>query len=103
MSQEPAPQKPEQDTDRRPWLQYSVAGKAFIFPLLVLMGLGWLLDSWLGLFPGFTVLGAVSGFFIGLWILIRIEKRLVEQEQQRHHPHPTPSRGDGESPRNRRS
>jgi F0F1-type ATP synthase assembly protein I len=72
-----------QETDRRPWLQYSVAGKAFILPLLVLMGVGWLLDRWTGLFPGFSVLGAIVGFFLGLWILVRIERRLVEQEQHR--------------------
>jgi F0F1-type ATP synthase assembly protein I len=70
--------------DRKPWLQYSVAGKAFILPVLVLMGLGWLLDTWTGLYPGFSVLGAIVGFFLGLWILIRIEKRLVDQETQHH-------------------
>ncbi len=75
--------------DRKPWLQYSVAGKAFILPVLVLMGLGWLLDRWTGLYPGFSVLGAIVGFFLGLWILIRIEKRLVDQETQRRQSHST--------------
>lgn len=94
--------------DRKPWLQYSVAGKAFILPVLVLMGLGWLLDRWTGLYPGFSVLGAIVGFFLGLWILIRIEKRLVDQEAQRHRNRSTtknPSSTDDnneDSPRNSR-
>jgi F0F1-type ATP synthase assembly protein I len=87
-----------QETDRRPWLQYSVAGKAFILPLLVLMGLGWLLDRLTGLFPGFSVLGAIVGFFLGLWILIRIERRLVEQERRLHGKKSEPKDKDSPPP-----
>ncbi len=71
------------DSDRRHWLGYSMAGKGFILPLLVLMGVGYLLDRLTGLLPGFTVLGAVVGFFLGLYLLLRVERRLVEDQRRR--------------------
>ena len=72
-----------EESDRRQWLQYSMVGKLFILPVLALMGGGWLLDRATGLTPGFTVLGAIVGFFLGLYLLLRVERRLVDDEKKR--------------------
>lgn len=68
--------------DRRDWLGYAMAGKGFILPVILLMGAGYLLDRLTGLLPGLTVLGAVIGFFIGLYLLIRLQRRLVEHQRR---------------------
>jgi ATP synthase protein I len=41
----------------------------FISAVLVWMGIGWLLDRWLGTDPWLLVAGIVLGFVLGTWLL----------------------------------
>ena len=59
------PEGEEQETTRKSGMAYA-AGLAIFFSVLSFMGLGWLLDRWLGtswLMLAGIVLGAVAGFY----------------------------------------
>ncbi|MFP4355849.1 MAG: AtpZ/AtpI family protein [Phycisphaerae bacterium] len=62
------------ESDRRHRLQYSMVGKGFVLPVLVLMGGGYLLDRYLG---------GVVGFFLGLYFLVHVERKIVADETER--------------------
>ena len=75
--QENEPREPgdgEQETTRRSGVAYA-AGLAIFFSVLSFMGVGWLLDRWLGtswLMIAGIILGAVAGFYEFIRIISRI-------------------------------
>ena len=76
--QENEPREPgdgEQETTRRSGMAYA-AGLAIFFSVLSFMGVGWLLDRWLGtswLMLAGIVLGAVAGFYQFIRIISQIK------------------------------
>ena len=76
--QENDPQEPgdgEQEATRKSGMAYA-AGLAIFFSVLSFMGVGWLLDRWLGtswLMLSGIVLGAVVGFYEFISIISRIK------------------------------
>ena len=76
--QENDPQEPgegEQEATRKSGMAYA-AGLAIFFSVLSFMGLGWLLDRWLGtswLMLAGIVLGAVAGFYEFIRIISQIK------------------------------
>lgn len=64
----------EQEEARRSGMVYA-AGLAIFFSVAAFMGLGWLLDRWLGtswLMIAGIILGAVAGFYEFIRIISRI-------------------------------
>lgn len=53
-------------------LQVAGVGWEFVAALIVCIGLGWLIDRWLGSMPWGIIVGSVLGFAVGLYRLIRI-------------------------------
>ena len=76
--QENEPREPgdgEQETARRSGIAYA-AGLAIFFSVLSFMGVGWLLDRWLGtswLMIAGIVLGSVAGFYEFIRIISQIK------------------------------
>ena len=76
--QENDPQEPgegEQEATRKSGMAYA-AGLAIFFSVLSFMGVGWLLDRWLGtswLMLAGIVLGAVAGFYEFIRIISQIK------------------------------
>jgi F0F1-type ATP synthase assembly protein I len=69
------PEGEEQETTRKSGMAYA-AGLAIFFSVLSFMGLGWLLDRWLGtswLMLAGIVLGAVAGFYEFIRIISQIK------------------------------
>ena len=65
----------EQETTRKSGMAYA-AGLAIFFSVLSFMGVGWLLDRWLGtswLMLAGIVLGAVAGFYEFIRIISQIK------------------------------
>ncbi|PYS75524.1 MAG: hypothetical protein DMF67_01465 [Acidobacteria bacterium] len=65
----------EQETTRKSGMAY-VAGLSIFFSVLSFMGVGWLLDRWLGtswLMLAGIVLGAVAGFYQFIRIISQIK------------------------------
>ena len=65
----------EQETTRKSGVAYA-AGLAIFFSVLSFMGVGWLLDRWLGtswLMLAGIVLGAVAGFYQFIRIISQIK------------------------------
>ena len=65
----------QQETTRKSGMAYA-AGLAIFFSVLSFMGLGWLLDRWLGtswLMLAGIVLGAVVGFYEFIRIISQIK------------------------------
>lgn len=60
---------------RKSGLVYAAALSIF-FSTLILLGLGWLLDGWLGTDPWLTVAGIVLGAGLGFYQFIRLLSRL---------------------------
>ena len=70
-----APEGEEQEATRKSGMAYA-AGLAIFFSVLSFMGLGWLLDRWLGtswLMLAGIVLGAVAGFYEFIRIISQIK------------------------------
>ena len=66
----------EQETTRKSGVAYA-AGLAIFFSVLSFMGVGWLLDRWLGtswLMLAGIVLGAVVGFYEFIRIISQLNK-----------------------------
>ncbi|MDT7687592.1 MAG: putative F0F1-ATPase subunit Ca2+/Mg2+ transporter [Acidobacteriota bacterium] len=66
----------EQETTRRSSVAYA-AGLTIFFAVLTFMGVGWLLDRWLGtswLMVAGIVLGAVVGFYEFIRIISQLNK-----------------------------
>ena len=69
------PGEGEQETTRKSGMAYA-AGLAIFFSVLSFMGLGWLLDRWLGtswLMLAGIILGAVVGFYEFIRIISQIK------------------------------
>jgi F0F1-type ATP synthase assembly protein I len=73
----PENDEPEEEVTRKSGMAYAAALTLF-FSVLVFLGVGWLLDSWLGTSPwmlvGGLVLGAVVGFYEFIVILSKATK-----------------------------
>jgi F0F1-type ATP synthase assembly protein I len=76
--QENEPREPdegEQETTRRSGVAYA-AGLAIFFSVVSFMGVGWLLDRWLGtswLMIAGIILGAVAGFYEFIRIISQLK------------------------------
>ena len=57
--------------------RYSGLGCMFAAAVLVFMGLGWLLDRWLGVFPALMVVGALVGAGLATYSIYR---KLLERD-----------------------
>jgi len=83
------PSEPQEHklSEPRVWMKYIVVGKLFILPIMVLSTGGYFLDKLIGVAAGFSVLGLITGFCLGMWMLIRVEKALVKEELERSGRH----------------
>jgi Uncharacterized protein conserved in bacteria len=68
-------EREEQETNRKSGLAYAAAGALF-FTVAIFLGVGWLLDRWLGTSPWLLVLGVVLGSGLGLYEFVRITSKL---------------------------
>ena len=78
----PMPEEHKLSEPRR-WMKYIVVGKLFIIPIMILTAGGYFLDRLIGFHVGFSVLGLITGFCLGMWLLVRVEKALVKEERHR--------------------
>lgn len=53
------------------WYQLAGVGFEFIAAVLMLGGMGWLLDRWLDSGPWLLIVGMCLGFVLGLYLLIK--------------------------------
>ena len=65
----------EEGINRRSGLAYAAALTLF-FTVATLLGLGWLLDRWLGTAPWLLVTGIVVGSAVGLYEFVRISSKM---------------------------
>lgn len=65
----------EESVNRKSSLAYAAALTLF-FSVVTLLGLGWLLDRWLGTSPWLLVAGIVLGSVLGLYEFIRLTSRI---------------------------
>ncbi len=65
----------DKDATRKSAIAYA-AGLSIVFSVLSFLGLGWLLDRWLGTNPWLAVAGLVLGSAIGLYEFVRITTKL---------------------------
>ena len=68
-------ERDEQETNRKSGLAYAAA-VALFFSVATFLGLGWMLDKWLGTSPWLLVLGVVLGSGLGLYEFVRITSKL---------------------------
>lgn len=66
--------EPDRETTRKSGLAYA-AGLAIFFSVVAFMGLGWLLDRWLGT-SWLMAAGIILGAAVGLYKFVRITSRL---------------------------
>jgi ATP synthase protein I len=71
------PQPDDEDVTRRSGVAYAAAISLF-FSVATLLGLGYLLDRWLGTAPWLMVAGIVVGSAIGLYEFVRITSKISE-------------------------
>jgi F0F1-type ATP synthase assembly protein I len=72
--------KKKQDNDeeiRKGGMAYAAAFSLFV-TVAVCLGIGWLLDRWLGKSPLFLVIGIIFGSALGLYEFIKITKKISE-------------------------
>ena len=65
----------DQETNRKSGLAYAAALSLFA-SVVTFLGLGWLLDRWLGTSPWLLVGGVVLGSGLGLYEFVRITSKL---------------------------
>ncbi|MER3427919.1 MAG: hypothetical protein C4334_07435 [Pyrinomonas sp.] len=65
----------DKDATRRSGIAYA-AGLSIFFSVISFLGLGWLLDRWLGTSPWLAVIGLVLGSAIGLYEFVRVTIKL---------------------------
>lgn len=65
----------EESVNRKSSMAYAAALSLF-FSVVTLLGLGWLLDRWLGTGPWLLVAGIVLGSVIGLYEFVRLTSRI---------------------------
>ena len=71
----PEPEEQNGNENRRAGLAYAAALTLF-FTVAVLLGLGYVLDRWLGTGPWLMVAGIVVGSALGLYEFVRITSKL---------------------------
>jgi ATP synthase protein I len=71
------PNPDDEDVTRRSGVAYAAAISLF-FSVATLLGLGYLLDRWLGTAPWLMVAGIVVGSGIGLYEFVRITSKISE-------------------------
>jgi len=69
------PERDEENVTAKSGLVYA-AVISFVLSTVVLMGLGWGLDRWLGTAPWLVVTGIVLGAGIGFYQFIRLLSRI---------------------------
>lgn len=69
------PENEEQEVRRKSGMAYA-AGLAIFFSVLGFLGIGWLLDRWLGTSPWLMVAGIIVGSIVGFYEFIRIVSKL---------------------------
>jgi ATP synthase protein I len=65
----------DESVNRKSSLAYAAALTLF-FSVVTLLGLGWLLDRWLGTTPWLLVAGIVLGSALGLYEFVRLTSRI---------------------------
>ena len=65
----------EESVNRKSSIAYAAALSLF-FSVATLLGLGWLLDRWLGTTPWLMVAGIVLGSALGLYEFVRLTSRI---------------------------
>ncbi|HEX8174700.1 MAG TPA: AtpZ/AtpI family protein [Pyrinomonadaceae bacterium] len=65
----------KESENRRSGIAYAAALSLF-FTVATLLGLGWLLDRWLGTSPWLMVAGIVVGSVLGLYEFVRLTSKL---------------------------
>ena len=65
----------EESVNRKSSMAYAAALTLF-FSVVTLLGLGWLLDRWLGTSPWLLVAGIVLGSALGLYEFVRLTSRI---------------------------
>jgi len=65
----------EESVNRKSSIAYAAALSLF-FSVVTLLGLGWLLDRWLGTSPWLMVAGIVLGSALGLYEFVRLTSRM---------------------------
>ncbi len=68
-------ERDDQETNRKSGLAYAAALTLFA-SVATFLGLGWLLDRWLGTSPWLLVCGVVLGSGLGLYEFVRITSKL---------------------------
>ena len=71
------PERDDEDVTRRSGVAYAAAISLF-FSVATLLGLGYLLDRWLGTAPWLMVAGIVVGSAVGLYEFVRITSKISE-------------------------
>jgi len=69
------PETPNQEANRKSGLAYAAALNLFV-SVIVLSGVGWLVDRWLATKPWFLVAGVVLGSIVGFYQFIRLSAKL---------------------------
>jgi ATP synthase protein I len=65
----------EESVNRKSSIAYAAALSLF-FSVVTMLGLGWLLDRWLGTTPWLMVAGIVLGSALGLYEFVRLTSRM---------------------------
>lgn len=65
----------EESVNRKSGIAYAAAFSLF-FTVVTLLGLGWLLDRWLGTSPWLMVAGIVLGSALGLYEFVRLTSKI---------------------------
>ncbi len=68
----------EQDNENRKGAMAYAAAISLFASVIVFLGLGWLLDRWLGTAPWLLVAGIVLGSGLGLYEFVRITSKLSQ-------------------------
>jgi F0F1-type ATP synthase assembly protein I len=68
------PENDDQETTRKSGMAYA-AGLTIFFSVLSFMGLGWLLDRWLGT-SWLMIAGIILGAAVGLYEFVRIISKI---------------------------
>ena len=69
------PTPDDEETARKGGIAYA-AGLVLFTSVVVLCGVGWLLDRWLGTKPWLLVVGTVLGAAVGFYQFVRLTSKL---------------------------
>ena len=72
------PEQDEQESENRRGAMAYAAAISLFASVIVFLGLGWLLDRWLGTAPWLLVAGIVLGSGLGLYEFVRITSKLSQ-------------------------